>query len=146
MKNIFIFIIASTVTSCGVSQPGPNISEKSDTTKLISDSKLSGLGKYNETIKGRWVTDKESIETYFYDDFSVDKDIYGSDTSSYRISYKSCESDSSTREQKDEIIYLKLISKDKEEICFSIETLNDSALVLMSLSNGNIWKLNRQNN
>jgi hypothetical protein len=144
MRRIITVSVALIIASCGgnssKSVGSAQLTEKYRKVKTDSPE----LMKFKQLIKGQWGTKGESMTTSFFDDFLVDKNAYGSDTSYYMISYKSCESDSSTKEQTNEIIYLKRMSKENGESCFSIENLNDTSLTLMSLANGSIWNLTKQ--
>ena len=144
MKRVITVSVALIIASCG-----GNSSKSIDSAPLAKkyrDVKANSpeLAKFRQLIKGRWATKGESMTTSFFDDFLVDSDAYGSDTSYYVISYRSCESDSSTKKQTNEIIYLKRTSKDNEESCFSIENLNNTSLTLVSLANGSIWILTKR--
>ncbi|WP_146146688.1 hypothetical protein [Taibaiella chishuiensis] len=96
------------------------------------------LSIYGQQIKGPWYTRDAAIRTLFTDSLCIHASAYSSDTTRYTLSTGK---DQTTADEAP--IYLTFTSLEGAVSRFSVESLTDSSLVLMSLENGNIWTLTR---
>jgi hypothetical protein len=143
MKHkIAILILA--MQSCSPGRPTEQHSKPKTTNpdQAENTSAPGSLTYFTKRIKGNWVTEGESIGLQFTDHICI---MANDDTVQYSISYTSCETGKIPVENEDRLVYLKLINSDKEESCYSVENITDSSLALMSLGNGSMWLLKRNN-